>query len=131
MNGFACYLFIVFFILAILITSYITLIVYDYLVPQVGISVALVLTSLLLGVFSNSYARVSDRPCTGLLLIGVMLLVPRSIGSLSISAIINTNFISGVGFAFQMMIVGLAITIGISISNLIIKPEKLIHGYSY
>ncbi|CAI5989870.1 unnamed protein product [Closterium sp. NIES-64] len=59
---------------------------------------------------------------------GIQLLVPGGIGVRGVAAILNQDVMSGIGFVFEMLTVGLAITIGLILANLVLPESMFAHG---
>ncbi len=62
---------------------------------------------------ANGFARMTDRPASIMLVPGVMLLVPGSVGYKSISSMLAQNTVSGVESAFSMVLLAVALVSGI------------------
>lgn len=83
------------------------------------------LGGLLVGLASNVYARVLDRPSVTTMLPGILLLVPGSIGFRSLFNLLEKDVISGVDAAFRVGIVGISIVAGLLVANVVVRPRKL------
>ncbi len=62
---------------------------------------------------ANAFARLTDRPASIMLVPGVMLLVPGSVGYKSLSSMLAQNTVSGVESAFSMVLLAVALVSGI------------------
>lgn len=76
------------------------------------------------GVSCNLYARVLDRPPTVLLVPGILLLVPGSIGFKSVTWLLENETIKAVDAAFEMALVGMALAVGMLIANVTLSPRR-------
>lgn len=82
------------------------------------------LGALLVGLVSNIFARLADRTPMLILLPGLMLLVPGSIGFRSLAALIDHQTLSGVQAAFTMTLVAIALVTGLLVANVIVPPHR-------
>ncbi len=80
--------------------------------------------ALAVGLGSNLYARLRNRPALVPLTPGIIVLVPGSLGYRSLTAFLDHNSQAAVDFAFAMMLVGIAIVGGILTSNAILSPKR-------
>lgn len=80
--------------------------------------------ALTVGVASNVYALLRDRPAQILLVPGVLLLVPGSIGFRSVSAMLNREVVSGIETAFTMIFIATALVAGLLVANVVIPRRK-------
>jgi uncharacterized membrane protein YjjB (DUF3815 family) len=55
-----------------------------------------------------------------MVLSGILLLVPGGIGVRGVEAMLKDDVLSGMGFVFNMLVVGLSITIGLLMSKLVL-----------
>lgn len=92
----------------------------ELLGPELGAMVAAVL----LGLGSNLYARLLDRPAVNTQLPGLMLLVPGSLGFRGMSALIERDTLTGVQTAFSVTLVAIALVTGLLIANVLLPPKR-------
>jgi uncharacterized membrane protein YjjP (DUF1212 family) len=89
----------------------------------VGPELGVFLGALLIGVASNLYARVLNRPSAITLVPGMLLLVPGSVGFISLSKFLQNDVVSGVETAFKMVLIAIALVTGLLLANLLVKPR--------
>lgn len=82
------------------------------------------IAALFVGVAGNLISRFTDIPGVIFIFSGIMMLVPGSIGVQSVMRLLERDMQSGIEVGFQMIVVGLSITIGTFIANLIIVPKR-------
>ncbi len=80
--------------------------------------------ALAVGIGSNLYALLRDRPSQIPLVPGVLLLVPGSIGFRSVSSMLNREVISGVETAFTMVFIATALVAGLLVANVVVPRRK-------
>jgi uncharacterized membrane protein YjjP (DUF1212 family) len=81
------------------------------------------LGALALGLASNLFSIVRNRPALLMQAPGLFILVPGSIGYLGLAALLQSNTLSGVQAAFQMFLIGAALVYGLLFANLI-SPDR-------
>jgi len=84
------------------------------------------LGALALGLGSNLFARVFRRPSVITTIPGVMLLVPGSIGFRSLESLLARDVVAGIGTAFNVVMVGVALAAGLLFANSLIAPRKIL-----
>jgi len=85
----------------------------------------IIISALAVGVISNIYAKLRNKLAIIPIIIGVLLLVPGSVGVKgSLAFLIDQNFETGIQFTVSMFTVSMWITIGVFLSNLIVFPFK-------
>jgi uncharacterized membrane protein YjjP (DUF1212 family) len=89
--------------------------------PELGTFVG----ALLLGIWSNGYARGLGRPAAVTLVPGLLLLVPGSIGFSSLTSLLDRQTLSGVEAAFRMTLVATSLVTGLLLSNVLVQPRAL------
>lgn len=77
-----------------------------------------------LGMAGNLFGRLLKRPAALILLPGMILLVPGSIGFGSLSKFIQRDVMSGVEAAFDVMLVAVALVTGLLLANVIVPPKR-------
>lgn len=82
------------------------------------------LGALVLGVAGNLFARAADRPAAIVVVPGLLLLVPGSLGARSLSALLGGDVVGGVGTAFAMALVGASLVSGLLLANAIVAPRR-------
>ena len=87
--------------------------------PELGAFVA----ALLVGLASNVYAWISDRPTSVTLVPGVLLLVPGSIGFRGIASLLDRKTLTGVETAFTAVLIAAALTAGI-LTATVLGPQR-------
>jgi uncharacterized membrane protein YjjB (DUF3815 family) len=80
--------------------------------------------ALTVGVASNLYALLLDRPSQVTLVPGVLLLVPGSLGFRSVSSLLDREVITGVETAFQMVLIATALAAGLLVANVAVPRRK-------
>jgi uncharacterized membrane protein YjjP (DUF1212 family) len=90
--------------------------------PELGVFIG----AALVGAASNLYARLVDRPSAIPLVPGMMMLVPGSIGFGSLAKFLEKDILSGVGTAFSMVLVAVALVTGLLVANVIVPPRKIL-----
>lgn len=84
------------------------------------------LASLLVNLYANLAARVTERPSQTFLLPGLVLLVPGSFGFLSLEAMLRGEVLGGAAKAFEMFMIAGAIVIGILVATVVLPARKLL-----
>ncbi len=102
-----------------------------YFGPEVGVLGA----AMSVGIASNLYARIFDRPALMMMLPGLIILVPGSLGLRSLQmfmahapndAIKDTATIDAVQSSFTVLVIGVALVVGLLLSNVIMPPRKVL-----
>lgn len=92
----------------------------DFLSPQLAVFIA----SCTLGVASNVFSMIKNRPATIMLVPGIILLVPGSLGFKSIYSLIDNQTLSGIEAAFSMTFSSIALVSGLVFSNAIVPLKR-------
>lgn len=79
--------------------------------------------ALVTGVAANWYARLTNRPSQIVLVPGLLLLVPGSVGLRSFTSLLDREVLLGVEGAFQMVLIAVSLVSGILIAQ-IISPKR-------
>lgn len=87
--------------------------------PELGAFFA----ALLVGLASNAYAFMTDRPTSVTLVPGVLLLVPGSIGFRGIASMLDRKTLTGVETAFTALLIAASLTAGI-LTATVIGPQR-------
>lgn len=82
------------------------------------------LAALGLGLGSNLFARITKRPGNIILIPGIMLLVPGSIGYRSLSSLLARETLVGVETAFTMTLVAISLVAGLLFANVIFAKRR-------
>lgn len=93
-------------------------------VDLLGAGLGAVVGALLAGLVGNLYARRLRRPAVVLVVPSILLLVPGSIGYRSLSLLMNQDITSGVGIAFEALLVGIALVAGLLLANVLLPPRN-------
>lgn len=83
-----------------------------------------VVGALLAGLLSNALARWRRRPAVVFIVPSILLLVPGSIGYRSLSLLLNQDVTSGLGNAFEGLLVGISLVAGLLLANVLLPPRN-------
>ncbi len=93
---------------------------------QFGTEVGAFCGALAVGVSSNVYARIWNRPALVPLTPGIIVLVPGSVGFRSLTAFLDHDTVVGIDFAFTMVIVAAPLVGGILAANAVFPPKRIL-----
>lgn len=93
---------------------------------QFGTEVGAFAGAFAVGLSSNVYARIWNRPALVPLTPGIIVLVPGSVGFRSLTAFLDHDTMGGIDFAFTMVIVAAALVGGILAANAVIPPKRIL-----
>ena len=88
--------------------------------PEIGAGVA----TLALGLAGNAFARFRNRPAAILIVPGILLLVPGSLGFRSVTSFLDENLLVALATAFDVALVAIALVSGLLVANLAFPPRK-------
>lgn len=91
-----------------------------YFGPEIGVFFG----ALTVGVASNWYARLLDRPATITQVPGILLLVPGSVGFRGLAALMDEKIVSGVDTTFKMILTAVALVAGTLMANIVAPPRR-------
>ena len=91
-----------------------------YFGPEMGI----LLGGFCVGAASNIFARLKDRPSSIFQFPGIILLVPGSMGYRSLNFLFEKDVVGGLGTAFGMITIAMALVVGIFFGNILVKPRR-------
>jgi uncharacterized membrane protein YjjP (DUF1212 family) len=77
-----------------------------------------------LGIVSNTLSRIIKQPVTLMLVPGIILLVPGSIGFKSVTALVNEQTLNGIESAFTTLLSAASLTAGLLFSNMIVRLNR-------
>ena len=97
-----------------------------YASAEWGIEVGAFCGALTVGIGSNLYARIRDRPALVPFIPGIIVLVPGSLGYRSLTAFLENETIAGIDFAFRMMIVAVSLVGGVLTANVVMPPKRIL-----
>lgn len=83
-----------------------------------------VLGALALGGASNLFARIANRPAFVPQLPGLIMLVPGSIGFVSLNRLLERDVVNGVDAAFKMLLAAVALVTGLLLANVLVPPRR-------
>jgi len=89
-----------------------------------GADVAPVIAAAAIGITGNIYARVRRRPTLAIVLPGLALLLPGSIGFRGMQGIIASDTVAGLNTAIGAMIVAASIAAGLLIANAVLPSPR-------
>ncbi len=95
---------------------------------HVGPELGLFLAALLAGVSGAIWGRIKDRPQQVVLVPGILMLVPGSIGFKSLSNLLDRDVISGVQTAFTMILAATALSAGLLVAGLVAPTRRRATG---
>eukprot|EP00842_Homolaphlyctis_polyrhiza_P007031 jgi/Hompol1/917/HPOL_001051-RA len=78
-----------------------------------------IIAAFAIGLISNLYSRITRDVAIAPIIGGILLLVPGSVGVRSTLGFISQDALGGTAVAFQMLMIGLSITIGLFLATLI------------
>lgn len=82
--------------------------------------------ALVVGVTGNIFSAIRKRPAVVMLVPGLLMLVPGSVGYLSLAALLRADTTTGVQGAFQLFLTGAALVYGLLFANLVAPPQRLL-----
>jgi len=77
-----------------------------------------------IGGVSHLFRFLFERPNAIMLVPGIILLVPGSMGFRSLHALLEQDVVAGLDIAFQMLIAGISLVIGLLLSSVFILPTR-------
>jgi uncharacterized membrane protein YjjP (DUF1212 family) len=80
--------------------------------------------ALTVGMASNLYERVLERPATVPLVPGVLLLVPGSIGFRSLTHLLEQRVVVGVDAAFTMLLTAMSLVAGLLLADIVLPSRR-------
>ncbi|MDQ3009845.1 MAG: threonine/serine exporter family protein [Acidobacteriota bacterium] len=92
-------------------------------VHLVGPELGVFLGALTVGIASNWYSRLLDRPAIITQVPGILLLVPGSVGFRGLASLLDRQIVSGVDTTFKMILTAMALVAGTLIAN-IVAPSR-------
>jgi len=80
--------------------------------------------ALVVGIASNIFTRLTDRPAATTLLPGLMILVPGAVGLISLTTLMGKNVVMGVETAVTMFVIMVALVVGLLLANAAVPPRR-------
>jgi uncharacterized membrane protein YjjB (DUF3815 family) len=77
-----------------------------------------------IGAASHIFRFFTHRPNQLMMVPGIILLVPGSMGFQSLTALLDQNIVAGLDTAFRMLLAGISLVIGLLMSSIFILPVQ-------
>ncbi len=90
--------------------------------PEIGAFVGGTAVSAL----SNLFARVFNRPASLLLLPGIIILVPGSVGYKTFTLFFNHNVLGAMSTGFTTIMIAISLVAGVFFGNILINPRRMV-----
>lgn len=91
---------------------------------MLGAQLGVCIGALLVGVLSNGYARLLNRPAVVASAPGILLLVPGALGFRSMAAFSSQDAMEGITLAVDMLLVAAGLVTGLLLANVALPPRK-------
>jgi len=78
------------------------------------------------GGLGNLFARLTDRPAATVMLPGLLMLVPGSVGFKSLQMFMERDTVNGMQSAVTVLVLGAALVVGLLLANVIVPPRKVL-----
>ncbi len=91
-----------------------------------GVELGVCLSAFVVGIASSMFRRFKNRPSAVMLLPGVMLLVPGSVGFRSLAAFLQADTLAGIETAFAVMLLAVSLVTGLLLANAIAPTHRAI-----
>jgi uncharacterized membrane protein YjjP (DUF1212 family) len=98
----------------------------SYGARYIGAELGAFVGALALGILSNAYGRLLDRPAMVVNTVAIMLLVPGALGYRSLESLIQANLLPGIDLAFRSLLVLVGLSAGMLVANSILPPRRLL-----
>lgn len=76
------------------------------------------------GIGANLYSRIMDRPASVFMMVGIVLLVPGSLGLRSFTWMLQEQTLLGASAMFRTILVAIALATGILTANVVVRPRS-------
>ena len=97
-----------------------------YGVTWFGLEFGVCFAACCVGILGNLFARTVDRPSAIVMLPGLLMLVPGSVGFKSLQLFIDQDTVNGMQSAVTVMIIGVALVVGLLLANVLLRPRKVL-----
>jgi uncharacterized membrane protein YjjP (DUF1212 family) len=97
-----------------------------YFSKSLGMVLGAFLGALAISIVSNLHARINNIPNSVMLVPGILLLVPGSVGFRSLTAMLDRDVVGSVETAFSMVLAGISLVMGLLIGNMLSAPSHTI-----
>ncbi len=91
-----------------------------WLGPELGALIG----ATVIGLISHAYARGGRRPALLLLTPGILILVPGSLGFLSVSSMLDSNVLAAAETAFRMLLIATSLAAGVLLASVAVPPRR-------
>lgn len=108
----------------ILIACWCSYYTHQFAQHYVSAPIAVFIASFGLGIVSNGFSRIFKKNSAVMLIPGLIILVPGSLGFFSITHLINSHIIAGIETALSMLTTTLALVFGIIASTILISSKR-------
>ncbi len=88
--------------------------------------ISLLISAFAIGVVSNLFAKLKDRPAAIVQLPGIIYLVPGSIGLTGISHIFQKDIVTGLAAGTQMILFAITIVAALFMANIFVGPRRFL-----
>jgi uncharacterized membrane protein YjjP (DUF1212 family) len=92
---------------------------------KLGLELGMFVAAFGVAMASAAYERWRNRPAPVVLVPGILLLVPGSIGYLSMSSLMERNTVAGIDTAFTMVLTAVSLVAGLLIASILAPEPKL------
>ncbi len=93
--------------------------------PRLGAQLGMFVSALVLGLTAQVFARWRRRPAALLQVPGVIVLVPGSVGIRSVFSMLEADIVSGMQFAFSLVVLSAALAAGLLVANALAAPRRV------
>jgi uncharacterized membrane protein YjjP (DUF1212 family) len=100
--------------------------VHGFVTTQFGGEVGAFAGALTVGCVSNLYARIRDRPALIPSTPGMIILVPGSLGYRALTALLESETLTGLEFAFSTILVAFSLAGGLLAASALIPPKRIL-----
>ena len=93
--------------------------------PHLGPQLGMFVSALMLGLAAQIFARWRRRPSVLIQIPGVIVLVPGSVGIRSVLSMLDADVVSGVQFAFSLVVLSAALAAGLLVAYALAAPRRV------